>query len=90
MRLPNVEVTAQALIIDGFEVPWPIVQDGIRFETHDDINRLIVEFFVGETTFRDQWQINHDGEWEGLRRAIHIENRTQHRAIERIIKEFNV
>lgn len=94
---PVVRITDKAVMFDGQELPWHIAKDGIRFDYGPDISTLTidflverVEFLVGETTFRSQWEINHDGEWQWLKRAVALEFRVQQRAFDRIEKEFNV
>lgn len=91
LTFPEVLVTDKAVYFDGSELPWYIAERGIQFEPggNTDVNRLTVEFLVGETTFRSQWDINHDGEWQWLKRAVELEARVQNRAFDVIAKEYS-
>ncbi|AXC33499.1 hypothetical protein SEA_SHAM4_39 [Mycobacterium phage Sham4] len=89
-HMPDVMVTPRAVYFDGRELPWYIAKDGISFTPggHDDINRLTVEFLVGDVTFKDQWEIDHDAEWAWLRRSVWLESRVQLRALDHLIEEY--
>ncbi|QGJ87767.1 hypothetical protein SEA_BIANCATRI92_40 [Mycobacterium phage BiancaTri92] len=95
MSLPEVLVTDQAVYFDGYELPWFISQNGISYKPggHDDFGRLRIEFLVSTTTFSDsaKWELarlEHMNEWTWLKKAVALEGRVQHRAIDRIMKEY--
>ncbi|AOQ27875.1 hypothetical protein SEA_POMAR16_43 [Mycobacterium phage Pomar16] len=90
-HFPDVVVTDRAVFFDGQELPWYIAEEGITFQvSNTGIHTLTVDFLVEDVAFKSQWEINHDGEWAWLKRAVALEMRVQMRAFDRIMKEFDV
>lgn len=75
MNVPHALVTDRGVFFDGWELPWFISEDGVRFTPggRDDISVLSLDFFVESAEFRLSWETEHAARWASLRRRIVID-----------------